>query len=83
MIETYRQATPDAGGRMQLGSPRTPSIRNPMAMRSLFRLRALVNRLLRDGKIDRDTRINIEFARGLNDANRRKAEKDMAAGKMF
>lgn len=73
MIETYRQATPDAGGRMQLGSPRTPSIRNPMAMRSLFRLRALVNRLLRDGKIDRDTRINIEFARGLNDANRRKA----------
>lgn len=73
MIDTYRRVMPDAEGCMQLGSPRTSSIRNPMAMRSLFRLRALINRLLRDGKIDRDTKINIEFARGLNDANRRKA----------
>ena len=44
-----------------------------MAMRALFRLRALVNALLRDGRIDRDTKIRIEFARGLNDANRRRA----------
>lgn len=73
MIETYRQAMPDGLGMLQLGSPRTSSVRNPMAMRALFRLRALLNRLLREGKIDRETRINIEFARGLNDANRRKA----------
>lgn len=73
MIETYRQAMPDRQGLLQLGSPRTSSVRNPMAMRALFRLRALLNRLLREGKIDRETRINIEFARGLNDANRRKA----------
>ena len=73
MIETYRKAQPDAAGLLQLGSPRTPAVRNPMAMRALFRLRALVNRLLRDGKIDRDTKIRIEFARELNNANLRKA----------
>lgn len=73
MIETYRAAQPDAEGILQLGSPRTPSVRNPMAMRALFRLRALFNALLRDGRIDRNTKIHIEFARELNDANRRKA----------
>ena len=73
MIETYRAARPDAQGLLLLGSPRTASIRNPMAMRALFRLRTLVNRLLREGKIDPDTKIRIEFARGLNDANQRKA----------
>lgn len=73
MIETYRAARPDADGTLQLGSPRTSSVRNPMAMRALFRLRILLNKLLRDGKIDRTTKINIEFARGLNDANKRKA----------
>lgn len=73
MIEVYRDARPDAEGILQLGSPRTAAIRNPMAMRALFRLRKLVNRLLREGRIDRTTKINIEFARGLNDANRRKA----------
>lgn len=44
-----------------------------MAMRSIFRLRKLVNRLLEEGKIDLDTEIHIEFARELNDANKRRA----------
>ncbi|MCM1151381.1 MAG: CRISPR-associated protein Csn1 [Alistipes sp.] len=73
MIETYRTARPDANGLRLLGSPRTSSVRNPMAMRALFRLRILLNQLLREGKIDSTTKINIEFARGLNDANKRKA----------
>ena len=73
MIDVYPAALPDEQGLLQLGSPRTPSVRNPMAMRALFRLRVLVNTLLRERKIDRTTKINIEFARGLNDANRRKA----------
>lgn len=73
MIETYPDALPDDKGIMQLGSPRTSSVRNPMAMRALFRLRALVNRLLREGKIDRKTKINIEFSRNLNTANERRA----------
>ena len=72
-IETYPQAQPNKSGLTLLGSPRTSSVRNPMAMRALFRLRALVNQLLKDGKIDKTTKINIEFARGLNDANMRNA----------
>lgn len=61
------------GAPLKLGSPRTNSVRNPMAMRALFRLRILINQLLADGEIDRQTKIHIEFARELNDANKRKA----------
>lgn len=73
MIETYPAALPDKNGVVRLGSPRTSSVRNPMAMRALFRLRILINKLLEEGKIDKNTKINIEFARGLNDANMRAA----------
>ena len=76
MIDIYRKALPDEKGRIRLGSPRTDAFKNPMAMRSLFRLRALINHLLDEGAINPDTKINIEFARGLNDANRRKAIED-------
>lgn len=73
MIETYQQAKPNEQGVTLLNSPHTSSVRNPMAMRALFRLRALINQLIKDGKIDGETKINIEFARGLNNANKRKA----------
>lgn len=72
-IETYPKAQPDHNGLILLGSPRTNSIRNPMAMRSLFRLRAVVNELIKEGKIDTHTKINIEMSRGLNDYNKRRA----------
>ena len=72
MVEAY----PEAHGEF-LGSPRNNSVRNPMAMRSLFQLRKLVNRLIKEKKIDKDTVINIEFARELNDANKRKAIHDI------
>lgn len=72
-IETYAAAHAEEGHPLQLGSPRIASVRNPMAMRALHRMRALINELLRKGDIDPSTKINIEFARGLNDANRRKA----------
>lgn len=73
MIETYQDAKPNKQGLTLLGSPRTSSVRNPMAMRALFRMRALINHLIKEGKIDSETKINIEFARGLNNANKRKA----------
>ena len=73
MIETYQAARPDSSGRIRLGSPRVNAFKNPMAMRALFRLRALVNTLLDEKIIDSDTIINIEFARELNDSNMRKA----------
>lgn len=74
MIETYpRVQYTNNHGVYQLGSPRIDSVRNPMAMRSMFRLRKLVNRLLAEGKIDQNTEVHIEFARELNDANKRNA----------
>ena len=76
MIETYRAVMPDGRGLVHLGSPRTNAFKNPMAMRALFRLRALLNRLLDEGVIDPSTKINIEFARELNDTNMRKAIAD-------
>ena len=76
MIDLYPHAHPNEEGRYQLGSPRISSVRNPMAMHSLFRLRKVVNLLLKEGKIDENTVIHIEFSRDLNDANRRKAIQD-------
>ena len=75
-LETYPKVRPNAQGEYRLGSPRIDSVRNPMAMRSIFRLRKLINRLLEEGKIDAETEIHIEFARELNDANKRKAIAD-------
>ena len=68
MIDTYKQSENGF-----LGSPRTSSVRNPMAMRALFQLRRLVNRLLAEGKIAPSTIIHIEMSRQLNDSNMREA----------
>lgn len=76
MTETYARVMPNELGEYRLGSPRLDSVRNPMAMRSMFRLRKLINRLLAEGQIDADTTIHIEFARELNDANKRAALHD-------
>lgn len=73
MLELYPRVQPNDDELYQLGSPRISSVKNPMAMHSLFRLRKVINLLLKEGKIDSDTTIHIEFARELNDANRRKA----------
>lgn len=73
MIDVYPDAKPNKDGIYQLGSPRTGSIRNPMAMRALHQLRHVVNQLLKDKVIDTQTEVHIEYARELNDANKRKA----------
>jgi CRISPR-associated endonuclease Csn1 len=73
LIETYPEVRETKGDFFQLESPRTNVIRNPMAMRALFQLRRLINQLLRQGRIDRQTKINIELSRELNNANTRKA----------
>ncbi len=56
-----------------LESPQPPSKgwKNPMAMRTLHELRHLLNYLLRVGKIDSNTKVVVEMARELNDANKR------------
>lgn len=62
--------------RVVLGSPLSSSIKNPMAMRALHQLRKVLNALILEGQIDEKTRIHIEMARELNDANKRKGIQD-------
>lgn len=80
-IDMYPQSKTDVKVRIdgcekkvkQLESPQPPSKgwKNPMAMRTLHELRHLINYLLRIGKIDNETKVVIEMARELNDANKR------------
>jgi len=56
-----------------LGSPLSNSIKNPMVMKSLHKVRKLINTLILEEKIDENTKVHIELARELNDANKRKA----------
>lgn len=81
MIEYYPPVNyaPIEDGRLlkQLGSPVIGALKNPMAMRVLHTLRKQVNSLLKavdeDGNalIDEETRVVVETARELNDANMR------------
>jgi CRISPR-associated endonuclease Csn1 len=65
----------EKNGKKYLGDPMPLSrgFKNPMAMKTLHHLKRLVNYLLDQDKIDENTRIVVEIARELNDANRRKA----------
>lgn len=57
---------------LRLGSPNIGAIRNPTVLRVLNILRRRVNQLLDDGVISPDeTRVVVETARELNDANRK------------
>lgn len=54
-----------------LESPKTGAFKNPMAMRTLYELRKLINYLIITEQIDEETKITVEIARDLNDANMR------------
>lgn len=70
-INIYPPAKPDKDGTLKLGSPKTGSFKNPMAMRALHELRKLINYMIETQQIDQNTRIVVEVARDLNDANKR------------
>lgn len=72
-IEVYKPPVRGQDGNLYLGSPMVSSIRNPMAMRSLHQLRKVINELIRVKLINPNTRIHIELARDLMNANERKA----------
>ncbi|MFC1467219.1 type II CRISPR RNA-guided endonuclease Cas9 [Verrucomicrobiota bacterium] len=74
-IETYKPAHKHSDGKYYLGDPRISSIKNPVFMRAMHRVKAVVNELLKQGIITEQTHIHIEMARELNDANRRMAIK--------
>ncbi len=64
MIEYYE---PSKDGHLK--SPIIGALKNPMAMRVLHILRHRINNLIDEHLIDEDTRIVVETARELNDAN--------------
>lgn len=73
--ETYKAAERAEDGKFYLGDPRISSIRNPVFMRAMHRVKAVINELLKQGIITDLTKINLEMARELNDANKRAAIK--------
>ena len=62
---------PKKEGQQFLLSPRTAAFKNPMAYKTLYKLRDVINYLIETEKIDEDTRIVVEVARELNDSNKR------------
>lgn len=69
-INIYPHAK-EIDGVLKLGSPKTGSFKNPMAMRTLHELRKLLNYMIETDQIDSETRVVVEVARDLNDANKR------------
>lgn len=59
----------DSNNNLTLGTPDIGSIKNPVALRALHVLRRAVNGLLQEGIIDESTRVVVETAREMNDAN--------------
>ncbi|AWW29241.1 hypothetical protein DN752_03280 [Echinicola strongylocentroti] len=54
---------PQKEGQQFLLSPKTAAFKNPMAYKTLYKLRDVINHLIEIGKIDEDTRIVVEIAR--------------------
>ena len=76
MIAIYPASQRDENDRkIYLQSPKTGAFKNPMAMRTLHELQKLTNYLIKKGDIDDSTRVVVEVARELNDANKRWAIK--------
>lgn len=70
-IDIYPPAKRADDGKLYLPSPKTGAFKNPMAYKTLFELRKIINHLIKEGKIDEETRLVVEVARDLNDANKR------------
>ncbi|WP_447642016.1 MULTISPECIES: type II CRISPR RNA-guided endonuclease Cas9 [Chitinophagaceae] len=70
-ISIYPAAMADENGVVKMGSPKTGSFKNPMAMRTLQELKKLLNYLIESNQIDSETKVIVEVARQLNDTNKR------------
>lgn len=62
---------PKKEGQQFLLSPKTAAFKNPMAYKTLYRLKDVINYLIENNYIDSETRIVVEIARELNDSNKR------------
>lgn len=66
-METY----PKAEGK--LGNPEISSIKNPVFNKAMHQIKNLVNKLIEEGLVNKDTEVNIEMAREINSASYRRA----------
>ena len=77
--DSFEKINPEAQyqgfGLKLLGSPEPISkgFKNPMALKTLHKLKQLLNYMCQTGKIDEDTKVVVEIARELNDNNMRAA----------
>lgn len=62
---------PKKEGQQFLLSPKTAAFKNPMAYKTLYKLKDVINYLIEKGIIDNETKIIVEIARELNDSNKR------------
>ena len=62
---------PKKEGQQFLLSPKTAAFKNPMAFKTLYKLKDVFNHLIEKGIIDNETIIVVEIARELNDSNKR------------
>lgn len=72
-IDIYPEAREEEDGKRYLGSPETGSFKNPMALKTLYELKHLINYMIEHNLINEDDKIIIEMARELNSVNKRKA----------
>ncbi len=80
-ISIYRPSQPrlvDCNGKLLskklLDNPDVGVFKNPVAMKTLYILRNHINELIKQGVVDEEnTRVVVELARDMNDANMRKA----------
>lgn len=56
-----------------LGEPQLHNLKNPVVLRTMYKMRNVLNYLLLQGKITNDTRLVVETAHSFNDANMRYA----------
>lgn len=73
--DIYPQSKRNEEGKRYLNTPVPPAngFKNPMAMKTLHKLKFLMNYLLKTGNIDETTKVVIEVPRELTTANKRKA----------
>ncbi|MBN2598499.1 MAG: hypothetical protein JXR82_17100 [Marinifilaceae bacterium] len=57
----------------RLGNPEISSIKNPVFNKAMHQIKHLVNKLIEEGLVDKDTEVNVELAREINSASYRRA----------
>ena len=57
----------------RLGNPEISSIKNPVFNKAMHQIKHLVNKLIEEDLVDKDTVVNVELAREINSATYRRA----------